>query len=282
MKLNKVVLIIILAIFPFSIFAQNNDVIYKPLDQTIFKNYIKALNQKKQSSVGNLVIQTAVFLMDSPYASNTLEECGNNEKLVINLRQFDCVTLVENCLALVHTLKSKDQSFSNFYNKLRNIRYRNGEITDYSSRLHYFNEWIANNETKGNVINLSASFGGKLLPIKTYFMSQNPKLYPQLSNQAILLEMKEIEKSISERRNIYLQKSIPANDKIRNGDILCLTSNKPGIGISHVGLAFRLGADLYFLHASQSNQKVEISSSPFNEYLAQQKNITGYIVVRPL
>lgn len=278
----KTIILTLLFVIPSSTFGQQTDVIYKQLDVIIFNNYIKSLNQKKQSSVGDLIIQTAVFLMDSPYATKTLEECGNTEKLVINLRKFDCVTLVENCMALVHTLKNKDQTFDYFCSELKTIRYRNAEIKNYCSRLHYFNDWIANNETKAKVINITPGFGGKTLAIKADYMTNNQNLYPQLGIPEYLSEMKTIEQNLSQRRNTYISKDIPASNKIRNGDILCLTSANSGIGIAHVGFAFRLGKDLYFLNASQTNHKVEISSITFNEYLNQHKNFTGYMIVRPL
>ena len=265
-----------------SAFGEDKGVIYQKMDTIIFHRYIHSMESKKQSSVGDLMIQTAVYLMDAPYAAKTLEVCGKNERLVVNLRQFDCVTLVESCLALVHTLKSKEPSFETYCNELRDIRYRNGVVNDYSSRLHYFTEWIANNETKAKVINLTPGFGGKSMPLALDFMSHNPGMYSQMSNPEINSEMKAVEKNISNRMYFYIPKNVPVNSKIRNGDILCLTSKVPGIGISHVGIAFRLGGVLYLLHASETGQKVEISPEPFAKYISQLGNITGYMVVRPL
>jgi hypothetical protein len=265
-----------------SAFGEDKGVIYQKLDTIIFHRYIHSLESKKQSSVGDLMVQTAVYLMDSPYAGKTLEVCGKNERLVVNLRQFDCVTLVESCLALVHTLKSKDQSFEAYCTELKTIRYRNGILTDYSSRLHYFTEWIGNNETKAKVINLTPGFGGKSMLLTLDYMSHNTGLYPPMSNPEIHSEIKDVEKNISNRMYFYIPKNAAINSKIRNGDILCLTSKVPGIGISHVGIAFRLGGVLYLLHASQTGQKVEITSEPYANYILQLDNVTGYMVVRPL
>ncbi|HLP03976.1 MAG TPA: N-acetylmuramoyl-L-alanine amidase-like domain-containing protein [Paludibacter sp.] len=265
-----------------NMFAQERNIIYQKLDTLIFHRYIQSVGPKKQSSIGDLMIQTAVFLMDSPYVPKTLEVTGKNEKLVVNLRQFDCSTLVENCLALVHTLKSKDQSFDTFCSELKTIRYRNGNLTDFSSRLHYFTEWISNNETKGKVINLTKAFGGNPLPLKLDFMTRKADLYPQMSNPSVFSELKTVEQNISQRNNFYIPKSSPVSAKIRNGDILCLTTNVQGLDISHVGIAFKLGNELYFLHASQTDQKVEISSEPFIKYIARLNRVTGYMVVRPL
>lgn len=262
--------------------AQEKNIIYQQMDTILFNRYIQTMEPKKSSSVGDLMVQTAVYLMDSPYVPKTLEAGGKTEKLVVNLRQFDCVTLVETCMALVHSLKSKDCSFETFCSELKKIRYRNGNLVNFSSRLHYFTEWISNNESKAKVMNLTPGFGGSPLPLTLDFMSRKAELYPQMSNPEIRNEMKAIEQNISQRKNFYIPKNAPVNNKIRNGDILCLTTNVPGLGVSHVGIAFRLGNELYFLHASQTGQKVEISPEPFAKYIVQLKNITGYMVVRPL
>ncbi len=282
MKLNHFFLTLFFSSLFLTSNAQGNDIIFQKLDTIVFHRYIETFKSKKQSQVGDLMVQTGVFLMDSPYVPKTLEVCGNNERLVVNLRQFDCETFVESCIALVHTLKSRNQNFSDYCAELKSIRYRNGEITDFSSRLHYFTEWISNNSTKGKVINLTAGFGGKQFYETFDFMSRKPELYPQMSNPEVRSEIKEIEKNISGRMNFYIPKTTPANSKIRNGDILCFTSKAPGIAIAHVGIAFRLDNVLYLLHASQSDKKVEISSEPFDEYLAHHSNFTGYMVVRPL
>ena len=263
-------------------YGQEKNIIFQKLDTIIFHRYMHSMESKRYSPVGDLMTQTAVYLMDSPYAAKTLEVCGKDERLVVNLRQFDCVTLVENCLALVQTLKSRDQSFDTFCKELQHIRYRNGEISDFSSRLNYFTEWISNNETKANVMNLTSGFGGKPLQLNLDFMSRNAESYPPMSNPEIKNRIKDTERNISQRMNYFIPKNAPVSSKIRNGDILCLTTNIPGLGISHVGIAFRLGGVLYMINASLTNQKVEITPDPFDKYIAKLTNISGYMVVRPL
>lgn len=266
----------------FQMKGQEDEVIFQKADTLIFHKYIHFMESKRNSSVGDLMVQTAVYLMDSPYVGKTLEVCGNNERLVVNLRQFDCATFVESCLALTQTLKSNNPTFETYCTKLRRIRYRNGEINNFGSRLNYFSEWIANNETKANVINLTAAFGGRHLPMNLDFMTKNPSLYPPMANATIRERIRETENDMSRRASFYIPKELPANSKIRNGDILCLTTRVPGLDISHVGIAFRLGGVLYMIHASLTDRKVEITPEPFINYIAKLPKVSGYMVVRPL
>ncbi len=72
-------------------------------------------------------------------------ECNDKEQLVVNIRELDCTTLVETAAALYITHKNGGRTFGDYCKTLENIRYRNGKANGYSSRLHYFSEWIDNN-----------------------------------------------------------------------------------------------------------------------------------------
>ena len=53
----------------------------------------------------------------------------------------------------------------------------------YCSRLHYFSDWINENQKRGNLENITQKLGGITLNRKLNFISQNRRLYPQLKSQ---------------------------------------------------------------------------------------------------
>ena len=69
-------------------------------------------------------------------------------KLIVNFTQFDCFTFLETVLALAHCFVVGRISPREFRRKLKFIRYRQGIIAGYSSRLHYFTDWLRDNEQK--------------------------------------------------------------------------------------------------------------------------------------
>ncbi len=71
----------------------------------------------------------------------SLEKDGD-EQLVINLTGLDCTTFLENSLALARCIKKGTTSFEDYLEELQFIRYRDGVIDGYTSRLHYFSDWI--------------------------------------------------------------------------------------------------------------------------------------------
>ena len=76
------------------------------------------------------MVKTARFFLGTPYVAATLEM--EPERLVVNLREMDCMTLVENVVVLTRTIQSENPSFETFCKNLQALRYRNGEIHDYT------------------------------------------------------------------------------------------------------------------------------------------------------
>ena len=133
-------------------------------DRRIFEELIRFLDKKKTSAKfpGQLMLEIGKFFLGTPYVAGTLET-KRAEHLVVNLREFDCVTFVENVVALVWYVKSREKSFEAFRRLLQKIRYRQGRLQGYSSRLHYFSDWIHDNQKKGIVRDVTAEIGGRPL-----------------------------------------------------------------------------------------------------------------------
>ncbi len=103
---------------------------------------------------------------------------------LVNLSALDCNTFVENVLALSRCIKQSKTSFENFKDELTLIRYRDGKIDQYPSRLHYFTDWIFNNEEKDIVKNITEEIGGEKLEMNLSFMSSHPEYYKHLKAQS--------------------------------------------------------------------------------------------------
>ncbi len=119
-----------LIVLPFLLFFitvyANDSIIYSPEDREIFDNYIAGFTENKDLPIGDLLVKTGEFLLDTPYVNYTLEAAAPDEKLIVNLRELDCTTFAETVLALVRTLKSDTPVFEQYCNELCNIRYRGG------------------------------------------------------------------------------------------------------------------------------------------------------------
>ena len=233
--------------------------------------------------IGEIVDIIGSSFIGTPYGAHTLEVPGP-ERLVINLREFDCTTFVENTLALSRCARAGTPTFDAFKEQLQKIRYRGGVIREYPSRLHYFIDWIADNVAKGIVRNITFDLGGVSVTKPIDFMTTHPASYRQLADKSNLEAIAEIEKRLSSQSYTVLPKQAiaPAGSRIKSGDIVALATSTQGLDVTHVGFAVRSAGAVKFLHAPLSGGSVELSDHALSDYVAAITKATGIIVARPL
>jgi hypothetical protein len=251
------------------------------------EKYNSEINELWQSALeqdlfpGNLVVEIGKFFLGAPYQAGTLETEGR-EKLEINLAAFDCTTFVETVLALAQCATAGNLSPLQFRKELKFIRYRQGKINGYASRLHYFTDWLRDNEQKKVVKNVSRLLGGKPVRKKINFMTTHRELYTALNNKAAFEEMQKVEQALS-RRTLYLMaknRVMRPKSMIQQGDIIAFATDQEGLDVAHAGFAVWQGKNLHLLHASNKKGAVVISPETLPAYLKANKKCTGIFVAR--
>jgi len=254
-------------------------------DRTIFYELIRLLEKEKLSLKypDQLILEIGKFFLGTPYVPCILET-KTPEHLIVNLREYDCVTFAENVVALARLVRSQQKSFEAYRKLLQEIRYRRGRVQDYSSRLHYFSDWIHDNQKKGIVRDVTAEIGGWPFKKTLTFMTTHPDLYPPLKDTANLRRMNSLERTISKRSLFFIPKRGVRHSEslLRDGDLIAITTNKEGLDIQHVGLAVRVGNRIHLLHASRVRGKVVLSENTLYRYLIQSKTRSGIMVARVL
>jgi hypothetical protein len=252
-------------------------------DRRILKKLIRFLHKGKTSPKfpGDLVLKIGEFFIGTPYLAGTLE-MGGTESLVVNLREFDCVTFVENVVAITRFLRSRERSFESFQRLLQKIRYRRGRLLGYSSRLHYFSEWIYDNQKKGILKDMTRKIGGRPFRKTINFMTTHPDLYLSLGEMVNLRRMKSVERTISTRPLFSIPKKALRRfeDRIRDGDLIAITTNTEGLDVQHVGLAATVKNRIHLLHASSGEGRVVLSQNTLYRYLMQSRSRSGIMVAR--
>jgi len=251
-------------------------------DRTIAGRFFQSVTA---TTIDSAMIQSALYLLETPYIAGTLERT-ENEELVANLHETDCMVFVETCLALSRTIQSPSPDWDSFTQELQQIRYRNGVINGYVSRLHYTTDWIFDNAGKGIFEDVTYALGGRKFKPNVYFMSENPQKYTHLANDSIAVQqMALIEKAINARNNYwYIPKKEIAQRQslIKNGDIICFTTSISGLDISHLGIAYWNKRQLTFIHASSSAKKVIVNPQSLIDYCSMIQTCTGIMVLRPV
>jgi len=239
--------------------------------------------------MGAAMAGIGLSFVDTPYAPGTLELAGD-EAVVVNLEEMDCVTFVENVLALALFIREaepgilqSDQEMHDLYRQiLTRIRYRDGRVDGYSSRLHYFSDWILDNEGKGMVREITEELGGIEDDRVVDFMSSHREAYRQLADPGVLRSIREREQYLNglERFRIPEGKIADRAGRIRDGDIIAVTSTVDGLDVAHTGLAVWREGALRLLHAPLVGEAVQVSELPLADRVLRLETQDGIRVVR--
>lgn len=253
------------------------------LDIDIFNNLLQYAHKEKLSEkpLPEIVIAVARYFLSTPYVAKTLDINGK-EHLVINLRELDCTTFLENVVSISTCIKNNTTDFETYCQTLINFRYRNGTLDKYPSRLHYFTDWLLDNEEKQLISIVSNTFATDRFDPTVNFMSTHPQSYPQLENEEFVEQIDEIEKEVSQAKLMFVPKeNIQEIEKyVQNGDLIAITTNIPGLDIAHVGLAYFVNERLHLFHASSTQKEVVISEETLQDYLKGITKNNGIIVAR--
>uniref|UniRef100_A0AB33IU42 DUF1460 domain-containing protein n=1 Tax=Prevotella sp. GTC17254 TaxID=3236794 RepID=A0AB33IU42_9BACT len=274
---------ILIALNALAVKAANQPIQYTKYDSTKVVSLLKLAKMQKPET--NYVLFFARQLVNIPYVAKTLEN-NQTEKLVINLRQLDCTTYVENVLALTLCVKNKQTSFMNFCNQLQKIRYEKGDIK-YTKRHHYFTEWIISNSKLGLVRDRQTSQAPftAIQKIRVRYMSEHPQYYPMLvKNPTWTTEIAQMEKALDGLQYRYIPKNTIANtalfrNSIKNGDIIAIITNKRGLDTSHIGIAVWHRDGLHMLNASQVHKKVVEEPMLLKTYMSKHPIQIGIRII---
>ncbi|HKI46898.1 MAG TPA: N-acetylmuramoyl-L-alanine amidase-like domain-containing protein [Balneolales bacterium] len=237
--------------------------------------------EQEDTTMSDLITFFARKQIGIPYEANMLDK-SPIEKLVVDLTGEDCVIYVENTMALTLTALEHDSTISRFSQNLEHLRYRDGKLNGYASRLNYFSDWLLNNQKRGNITILSQKWPGTAKMDSIYFMSTHRYDYPQLIHSDSLFRLiKKRESYLSHDGLRYLPKMFLPRyvSKIHSGDIIAFVTTVAGLDVSHTAIALRSGNFLTFIHA---NPKHGVIIEPLGllPYVLGRKTIKGVIIAR--
>jgi hypothetical protein len=287
--MKKIIFYIVFLFSISSVMAQAKieDAFYCQYDIDIFNDKMKlaAENDYSRTPVSEVVHLIGKSFIGTKYQANTLE-VGKKENLVIFLDGLDCYTLVESSLAFARLIKKNKNTIEDFLREVEILRYRNGMMSEYPSRLHYFSDWIYDMSKRKIGKDITKELGGVLYNKKINFMSTHPDSYKQLkSNKKFVGEIASIEKNISSRKYYYIPQAEidKAESKIESGDLIGITTNINGLDISHTGIAVKMeNGKVHLLHAPNVGSAVQITEKPLSQYIQGNKKQTGIMVLRPI
>ena len=250
------------------------------LSQTLQTAQKQRLNRQ---SFGNVVQALARQYLGVTYQEGLLDQ-SPKERLFLSLQRFDCVLFVESMLALSRNVMQQDRSSTGFARHIEAQRYRGGHLQDYCSRLHYFSDWIADNERRGLVRNITLTLGGIPLSKPLNFMSQHRSSYPKLQQsetEFTCLKVAEGSLALEKRYYIPTAKIRGLYPKLQAGDIVAIATAVSGLDVTHTGLLERRSdGGVGMIHASPAGTVTR--ANDLQTYAMRDPEAIGIIVVRPI
>ncbi len=250
--------------------------------------FVTLMNKAREENwhalpIGQIVQNVGLHFTGKPYEAGILDR-NPVEELVVTLDSFDCVLLVETALAAARGIRDQDYGFDRFRGNLLALRYRGGQLDGYCSRLHYFSEWIADNERRGTVRNITAELGGLPLSKTLTFMSEHRDSYPRFATNDSLFEgIKQMESSLSdlEIRFVPQERIHEVYEQLLPGDIIATATHIGGLDVTHTGFVHKDERGVGFLHASLASGAVKVSPD-LQRYVQNIDVQIGIVVARPL
>src|SRR5437016_9375956 len=157
----------------------------------------------KALPIGERTATVGQALVGTRYKHFTLEIDNRIESPSVNFQRMDCWTFFEISLAFARMLDEPEENWTpdRLLHYIEVDRYRGGECTgEYLSRLHYLEDWLADNDRRGLVEDLTRSLGGGTVPHSAREMTQGWRHYRYLAhNKSLLGPLAQMEARVSSR-----------------------------------------------------------------------------------
>lgn len=207
------------------------------------------------------------------------------EMLRIDVRRFDCVSFLENVLAVARCGWSATPGESCFLGEVAATRYRGGAVEGFASRLHYLEDWIADNARRGRLEKRTAQLGGTGVRTAFNYVSSHPELFPGLREPGTYRAMGEIELTLSLSSHDVLGRDLVerALSDLEDGDLVAIVGSKPGELVTHAGFVSKSERGTpRLLHASSHHGRVVLTRASVARYVLRRSDRRGIMVARPL
>lgn len=198
-------------------------------------------------------------------------------QLLLNLDQMDCMTAVENIIALHRAYNEGQASLEGFAAALLPTRYQTYPPCTVEDRFHYLTHSFAAWEALGWGTWLSLGIPDTR-PI--HYISHHPQKYSGFTNWK---RIRTVEQRLSARPRYYIPSQAIKDwlPFLQDGDLIALVSPQEGLDVSHIGIFFWEGEKPTFAHASLIAKKW-VYGEDLCAYLDRRGDkVKGITVFRP-
>jgi len=200
--------------------------------------------------------------LGTPYVGHTLiGDINTPEVFTIDLKGMDCFTYIDYVEAL-----SLSDSFPEFKDKLKNIRYKGGSVA-FQNRNHFFSDWPVYNKNK--IEDVTGEIGGdkteetvKHLNRKSDGTYYRPGI-PVVERTSTYIPSPEVDEDVI--------------GKMENGDYVGIYTDIDGLDVTHTGIIIKNDSGVYLRHASSKKANERVVDEDLRTYI---QNVPGLVIYR--
>lgn len=194
--------------------------------------------------------------------SALIGDINTPEIFVINLEGVDCFTFID----YMEAMRLSD-SFSEFKENLKRVRYRSGEIA-FENRNHFFTDWREfNSDFVDDVTGVIGAQRTKVV-LKTLNAKEDGGYF--------LEGIKPLKRKIKYIPSGAIDDSVI--NRLKTGDYVGIYSSIQGLDVSHVGIIIRDGDITYLRHASSAKKYRKVVDEDFRNYISDKP---GIVILKP-
>lgn len=248
------------------------------------ESWFRALGPRRpRQSFGQIVLNAARLAVGRPYAPQV--ELPGIEVVDNNVNVFQCVSLVEGALAMARCAWQDERTAGCFRKEIARLRYRHGAMDGFGSRLHYFEDWLDDNASRGSLAVLTDKYSKHTLLRRTAYMSNHLPLFPGMQDANERKRIEHTEARLSHKPvPIVLRSDLArASEHLVDGDIVAIATRRPDILVHHVGFVDRDSRGVvHLLHASSALGRVVRTHDALLDYVKRKPEREGVLIARPL
>lgn len=230
--------------------------------------------QIEKSRVNKDLVALGTYFIGRPYSHMALSK-ANPEEVYYSFLDFDCVTYIENMLALF--LSNGDEIA--FQRHLIDFRYFSSNDIRYETRMHYLSSAFEKWQQMGIISRIQVSNEHVLKKnihyLSSYLIGKNLSIdLNQIKNTEQAISKEPI--SFVDRKNVSQMLPI-----LKSGDIVAFLSKRSDLDFKHVGFITMKDGTAHLLHASQEKKVICISDEDLATYILKHPTMIGIQVFRP-
>ncbi len=219
------------------------------------------------------LVALGTYFMGRPYSHMALSK-ANPEEVYYSFQDFDCVTFIENMLAL-YLSNGDDMAFKSH---LIDFRYFSSDDIRYETRMHYLSSAFEKWQQMGIISRIQVS-NQQVIKKDIHYLSS----YLIGKNLSIdLNQIKKTEQAISKKPVSFIDRKHVSQmlPMLTSGDLVAFLSKRSDLDFKHVGFITMKDGKAHLLHASQEKKVICISYEDLATYILKHPTMIGIQVFR--